>query len=160
MGTAFDFTPLYSSMIGVDRMVDLVETALRSEASASYPPYDIEKTGEAAYRISLAVAGFAPTDLEVVVQPNLLVIKGRRTANEGQGARTFLHQGLAQRAFERRFELADYVVVRDAVHAHGVLSIDLAREVPEALKPKQILIGVGARRQALEVKPAKTRKAA
>ncbi|MBO9545790.1 Hsp20 family protein [Caulobacter sp.] len=160
MSTAFDFAPLYSSMIGVDRMVDLVETALRTEASASYPPYDIEKTGEAAYRISLAVAGFAPKDLEVVAEPNLLVIKGRRAANEGQGARTFLHQGLAQRAFERRFELADYVVVKDAVHAHGVLSIDLAREVPEALKPKQIPIGVGARQQVLALKPAKTRKAA
>lgn len=160
MSTPFDFTPLYSSMIGVDRMVDLVETALRTEASASYPPYDIEKTGEAAYRISLAVAGFAPTDLEVVAQRNLLVIKGRRTANDGQGARTFLHQGLAQRAFERRFELADYVVVKDAAHAHGVLSIDLVREVPEALKPKQVAIGVGARQQALELKPAKARKAA
>ncbi len=160
MSTAFDFTPLYSSMIGVDRMVDLVETALRTEASASYPPYDIEKTGEAAYRISLAVAGFAPTDLDVVAEPNLLVIKGRRAANEDQGARTFLHQGLAHRAFERRFELADYVVVKDAVHAHGVLSIDLAREVPEALKPKQIPIGQGASQSVLELKPAKTRKAA
>ena len=160
MSTAFDFTPLYSSMIGVDRMVDLVETALRTEASAGYPPYDIEKTGETAYRISLAVAGFAPTDLEVVAQPNLLVIKGRRSASEEQGARTFLHQGLAQRAFERRFELADYVVVKEATHAHGVLSIDLAREVPDALKPKQIPIGVGARQQALELKPAKIRKAA
>lgn len=160
MSNAFDFTPLYSSMIGVDRMVDLVETALRTEASASYPPYDIEKTGEAGYRISLAVAGFAPTDLEVVAQPNLLVIKGKRAASEGQGPRTFLHQGLAQRAFERRFELADYVVIKDAVHAHGVLSIDLAREVPEALKPKQIPIGPGARQQALELKPAKARKAA
>ncbi|MBI1684233.1 Hsp20 family protein [Caulobacter hibisci] len=91
---------------------------------------------------------------------NLLVIRGRRAANEDQGARTFLHQGLAHRAFERRFELADYVVVKEAVHDHGVLSIDLVREVPEALKPKQIAIGVGARQQALELKPAKTRKAA
>lgn len=160
MSTAFDFTPLYRSMIGVDRMVDLVETALRTEASASYPPYDIEKTGEDAYRISLAVAGFAPTDLQVVAEPNLLLIKARRAASEGQGTRTFLHQGLAHRAFERRFELADYVVVKDAVHAHGVLSIDLVREVPEALKPKQIPIGVGARQQTLALKPAKTRKAA
>lgn len=160
MSTAFDFTPLYSSMIGVDRMVDLVETALRTEASAGYPPYDIEKTGEDAYRISLAVAGFAPTDLEIVVEPNLLVITGRRVANEGQGARTFLHQGLAQRAFERRFELADYVVVKEARHAHGVLAIDLAREVPEALKPRQIPISLGATQQALELERAKVRKAA
>jgi molecular chaperone IbpA len=160
MSTAFDFSPLYSSMIGVDRMVDLVETALRTEASASYPPYDIEKTGDAAYRISLAVAGFAPKDLEVVAEPNLLVIRGRRAANEDQGARTFLHQGLAHRAFERRFELADYVVVKDAVHDQGVLSIDLVREVPEALKPKQVPIGIDARQAALALKPAKTRKAA
>jgi len=160
MSTAFDFTPLYSSMIGVDRMVDLVETALRTGASASYPPYDIEKTGEDSYRISMAVAGFAPTELEVVAEPNLLVIKGKRAASEGDGARSFLHQGLAQGAFERRFELADHVVVKDASHAHGVLAIDLARETPEALKPKQIPIGVGARQQVLELKPSKTRKAA
>ncbi|MDR6624459.1 Hsp20 family protein [Caulobacter segnis] len=160
MSNAFDFTPLYSSMIGVDRMVDLVETALRTEAGASYPPYDIEKTGEDSYRISLAVAGFAPSDMEIVAEPNLLVIKGRKTTSEGQGARTFLHQGLAQRAFERRFELADYVVVKDASHAHGVLSVDLAREVPEALKPRQIPIGVGGVQPALDLKPAKVRKAA
>ncbi|PIB89988.1 heat-shock protein [Caulobacter sp. FWC2] len=160
MSTAFDFTPLYSSMIGVDRMVDLVETALRTGASTSYPPYDIERTGEDAYRISLAVAGFAPADLEITTEPNLLVIRGQKAASEGQGARTFLHQGLAQRAFERRFELADYVVVKDATHAHGVLSIDLAREVPEALKPRQIRIAVGADQRALPLEPAKTRKAA
>ncbi|AYV49688.1 heat-shock protein [Caulobacter flavus] len=160
MSTTFDFTPLYSSMIGVDRMADLVETALRAEASASYPPYDIEMTGETAYRISLAVAGFAPTDLEVIAEPNLLMIKGRKAASEGQGARTFLHQGLAQRSFERRFELADYVVVKHAAHADGVLTIDLAREMPEALKPRQIPIGTGARQQALQLRPAKTRTAA
>lgn len=160
MSTAFDFTPLYSSMIGVDRMIDLVETALRSGASASYPPYDIEKTGEDSYRISLAVAGFAPTDLEIVATPNLLVIKGKRASSEGQGARTFLHQGLAQRAFERRFELADFVVVKDARHAHGVLSIDLARETPEALKPRQVPIRVSALPQAPPQKPARIRNAA
>lgn len=160
MSTAFDFTPLYSSMIGVDRMVDLVETALRTEPGASYPPYDIEMTGEDTYRISLAVAGFAPTDLEIVAEPNLLVIKGRRAANEGRGARTFLHQGLAQRAFERRFELADYVVVKKASHAFGVLVIDLVREVPEALRPRQIPIGLGAPQQALELKAAQARNAA
>ncbi len=160
MSRTFDFTPLYSSMIGVDHMVDLVETALRTSAGAHYPPYDIEKTGEEAYRISLAVAGFAPTDLEITTEANLLVIKGNKGASEGQGARTFLHQGLAQRAFERRFELADHVVVKGAAHAHGVLSIDLAREIPEALKPRQIPIGWGADRPALELKSATPRKAA
>lgn len=160
MSSAFDFAPLYSSMIGVDRMVDLVETALRTSASPHYPPYDIEKTGEDAYRISLAVAGFSPSELEISTEPNLLVVKGHKAPGEGQGARTFLHQGLAQRAFERRFELADYVVVKGAAHAHGVLSIDLAREVPEALKPRQIPIGSGAARPALDLKAAKPRKAA
>ncbi|MBO9707936.1 MAG: Hsp20 family protein [Caulobacter sp.] len=142
MSTTFDFSPLYSSMIGVDRMADLVESALRAETHTSYPPYDIEKTGEDSYRISLAVAGFTPTDLEITAQPNLLVIRGRK-ADEGEGARTFIYQGLAQRAFERRFELADYVIVKDAACADGVLSIDLVRQVPEALKPRQVPIGAG-----------------
>lgn len=160
MSTAFDFAPLYSSMIGVDRMVDLVETALRTSAAGQYPPYDIEKTGEDAYRISLAVAGFAPADLAISTQANLLVIKGKPAAGEEKGSRTILHQGLAQRAFERRFELADHVVVKGAAHVHGILSIDLARELPEALKPRQIPIGSGGERVALLSKPAKPRKAA
>ncbi len=160
MSTAFDFTPLYSSMIGVDRMIDRVETALRNPAGGSYPPYDIEKTGENAYRISLALAGFAPDELEVTAEPNLLVVKGHRRADPTLEERTFLHRGLALRAFERRFELADYVVVKDAVHAHGVLSIELAREVPEALKPRQVRIAHDADRAALAPKPGKVRKAA
>jgi molecular chaperone IbpA len=160
MSTAFDFTPLYSSVIGVDRMVDLVESALRTGTSAAYPPYDIEKTGEDSYRISLAVAGFAPADLEITAEPNLLMIKGRKSEADGQGARTFIHQGLAQRAFERRFELADYVIVRDAAYAHGVLSVDLARDVPEALKPRQIPIGASAHDRAPAVQSAKARRAA
>lgn len=160
MGAGFDFTPLYSSMVGVDHMVDLVETALRTQAGVAYPPYDIEKTAENGYRISLALAGFAPEELDVVAQPNLLVVKGRKADGDGQGARTFVHQGLAKRSFERRFELADYVVVKAASHAFGVLSIDLAREVPDALKPRQVPIGVGAGAQALALKPAKARQAA
>ena len=160
MSTAFDFSPLYSSMIGVDRMVDLVESALRTGSNAAYPPYDIEKVGEDRYRICVAAAGFGPEDLEITAEPNLLVIRGRRAASDREAGRTFLHQGLAQRAFERRFELADYVVVKDAVHAHGVLSIDLAREVPEALRPRQVPIGVARIDQAPVLKPAKPRKAA
>lgn len=160
MSTAFDVTPLYSSLIGVDRSLDFLETALRAEASANYPPYDIEKIGEDRYRISLAAAGFASTDLEVFVQPNLLVIRGAKGASQGQAVRAFLHQGLAQRAFERRFELADYVVVKDAIHARGVLTVNLAREAPEALKPKQIPIALGESHQALEDRSATTRKAA
>lgn len=141
MRTAYDFSPLYRSMIGVDRMADLIEAAMRSEGDVNYPPYDIEKTGEDAYRITMAAAGFRSDELEIISQPNLLVVAGRKAkAEEG---RTFLHRGIAGRNFERRFELADHVVVRSADHADGVLTIDLAREVPEALKPRRIPIGLG-----------------
>jgi len=141
MRTAYDFSPLYRSMIGVDRMADLIEAAMRSEGDMNYPPYDVEKTGEDAYRIAMAAAGFRPDELGITGQPNLLVVVGRKAkAEEG---RTFLHQGIAARNFERRFELADHVVVRSAAYADGVLTIDLVREVPEALKPRHIPIGPG-----------------
>ena len=142
MRTAYDFSPLYRSVIGVDRMAGLIETAMRSDGDGGYPPYDIEKTGEDSYRITLAAAGFRPEELEVAAQPNLLLVTGRKA--KGDGVRTFLHQGIAQRGFERRFELADYVVVRSAGYADGLLSIDLVREVPEALKPRRIEISQGA----------------
>lgn len=141
MRTAYDFSPLYRSMIGVDRMADLIEAAMRSEGDVSYPPYDIEKTDEDAYRITMATAGFAPHELEITSQPNLLVVAGRRAKVEED--RTFLHRGIAGRNFERRFELADHVLVQSAAYADGVLTIDLAREVPEALKPRRIPIGPG-----------------
>jgi molecular chaperone IbpA len=138
MRTAFDFTPLYRSVIGVDRMADLIETAMRSEGDPTYPPCDIEKTGEDSYRITLAVAGFRPDDLELTAQPNLLVVTGRKDKPDEE--RAYLHRGIAQRAFQRRFEMADYVVVKNAAYADGLLVIDLAREVPEALKPRSIPI--------------------
>jgi molecular chaperone IbpA len=139
MRTAYDFSPLYRSMIGVDRMADLIDTAMKSGGDSNYPPYDIEKTAEDAYRITLAVAGFAPEELDITAQPNLLIVTGRK--NRDDQGRAFLHRGIAGRNFERRFELADYVVVKTADYAHGVLSIDLAREVPEALKPRRVEIG-------------------
>ncbi len=139
MRTAYDFSPLYRSMIGVDRLADLVETAMRSEGDAHYPPYDIEKTGEDAYRITLAAAGFKPEELEINAQPNLLVVAARQ--DKAEEGRTFLHRGIAHRSFERRFELADHVVVKSAAYADGVLAIDLVRETPEALKPRRIPIG-------------------
>ncbi len=138
MRTAYDFSPLYRSVIGADRMANLIETAMRTGGDTNYPPYDIEKTGDDAYRITLAAAGFSPEELELTAQPNLLIVAGRKaTQDEG---RTYLYRGIAGRDFERRFELADYVVVKSADYAHGVLSIDLAREVPEALKPRRIEI--------------------
>ncbi len=139
MRTAYDFSPLYRSVIGVDRMANLIETAMRSGGDGAYPPYDIEKTGEDAYRITLAAAGFSPDELEIVAQPNVLLVTGQKVKDpEG---RTFLHRGIAGRNFERKFELADFVVVKAANYAHGLLSIDLAREVPEALKPRRVEIG-------------------
>ena len=139
MRQTYDFSPLYRSMIGVDRMADLIETAMRTEGDRSYPPYDIEKTADDAYRITLATAGFAEADLEITAQPNLLIVAGRKAETGDAGA--YLHRGLAQRAFERRFELADYVVVKAANYADGLLTIDLVREIPEALRPRRIEIG-------------------
>lgn len=137
MRTTFDLTPLYRSMIGVDRMADLIDTALQSEGdTTNYPPSDIEKTGDDAYRVTLATAGFKPDELEVVAEPNLLVVTGRKTKVDD--GRTYLYRGIAGRSFERRFELADYVVVKGAAYTDGVLTIELAREVPEALKPHKI----------------------
>lgn len=141
MRVAYDFSPLYRSMIGADRMASLVESAMRHEGEA-FPPYDIEKTDENAYRITVAAAGFAPDELELTAQPNLLVIAGRKAGSDE--GRNYLHRGIAARAFERRFELADYVIVKDAVFADGLLSIELVREVPEALRPRRIQIASSA----------------
>jgi molecular chaperone IbpA len=128
-------------MIGVDRMADLIDTAMRSEGDSNYPPYDIEKTGDDSYRLTVAAAGFSDSELEITAQPNLLVVTGRKDqADEG---RAFLHRGIAGRNFVRRFELADYIVVKSADYANGLLSITLAREVPEALKPRRIDINPG-----------------
>ncbi len=143
MRTAYDFSPLYRSVIGVDRMANLIEAAMRSEGGETYPPYDIEKTGEDSYRVKLAAAGFAPEELELIAQPNLLVVTGRKKAEETTDERTYLHRGIAGRNFERRFELADYVVVKSAHFTNGLLSIELVREVPEALRPRRVEISTG-----------------
>jgi molecular chaperone IbpA len=143
MRTAYDFSPLYRSMIGVDRMANLIETAMKSEGGDAYPPYDIQKTGEDTYRVRLAAAGFSPEELELTAQPNLLIVAGRKKTDEEAEARTYLHRGIAGRNFERRFELADYVVVKSATFTNGLLSIDLAREVPEALRPRRVEISAG-----------------
>jgi molecular chaperone IbpA len=141
-------------MIGVDRMADLIEMSMRSASDRAYPPYDIEKTGDDAYRITIATAGFRPEDLEITAQPNLLVVTGRK--DDADEARQFLHHGLAGRSFEHRFELADYVVVRAADYANGLLAIDLAREAPEAMRPRRIAIAAqpsGAKRRLLDSRP-------
>ena len=140
----YDFTPLYRSAVGFDRLAGLLESAARTSQENGWPPYNIETTGENAYRIEIAVAGFTPDELSLEVKENLLTVTGRRSANDDAGAgRTYLHRGLAERDFERRFQLADYVVVRGADLVNGLLSIELVRELPEALKPRRIEIGTG-----------------
>lgn len=132
-----DFSPLYRSVVGFDRLAQLLETASVDQATG-YPPYNIERTDENAYRIEIAVAGFRAEELNIEVKENLLTVQGRKTANDAE--RRFLHRGLAERDFERRFQLADYVIVTDARLADGLLSIALRRELPEALKPRRIEI--------------------
>ncbi len=130
-----DFSPLYRSVVGFDRLAALLDAAAAGESSG-YPPYNIETVGEDAYRIEIAVAGFKPDELNLEVKENVLTVQGRKAANDD--SRRFLHRGLAERNFERRFQLADYVVVTDANLQDGLLSISLKREVPEAKKPRRI----------------------
>lgn len=139
----FDLSPLFRSTVGFDRLSRLFDTAFQvDEGTQSYPPYNIEKVGENAYRVTMAVAGFGEEDLEIVSTENSLVVKGR-TKKEADGT-AYLHRGIAGRAFERRFQLADYVQVKGAALANGMLHIELVREVPEAMKPRTIAITTGA----------------
>ena len=139
----FDLAPLYRATVGFDQIADLMDRVLADGAgtAASYPPYNIEKTGEDAWRISIAVAGFTEEDLSVETRENALIVAGRKRP-EPEG-RVYLHRGIATRAFERRFHLADHVHVRGATHVDGMLHVDLLREVPEALKPRRIEIARG-----------------
>lgn len=143
---SFDFAPLYRATVGFDRIADLMDRVLTTDvAQPSYPPYNIEKTDENAYRISVAVAGFIPDELTVEVKEATLVIAARKAEDT---PRQFLHRGIATRAFERRFALADHMRVTAALHEHGMLHIDLVREMPEALKPRRIEIARGMAQQA------------
>ncbi len=135
----FDFAPLNRATIGFDQIADLMDRVLTNDpAQNSYPPYNIEKTAEDTYRISIAVAGFSDADLSVEVKENSLVVSARK-ADDGQ-EHTYLHRGIATRAFERRFHLADHIRVTGASHENGLLHIELQREIPEALKPRRIEI--------------------
>jgi molecular chaperone IbpA len=160
MRTNFDFSPYRRSTVGFDRLFDLLETSARLETEG-YPPFDIEQEGEDRYRITVAVAGFRPDEIEIVAQNNLLTVTGRK-GEEADKAR-YLHRGIATRAFERRFQLADFVVVQDASFDNGLLRITLQREVPEAMKPRRIAINgaspSAAAGERLEA-PVEPRKAA
>lgn len=148
---SFDLAPLYRATVGFDRIADLMDRALSADvAQPTYPPYNIEKTAEDAYRISIAVAGFTPDELSVEVKDGALHVAARKTP-EAEG-KTFLHRGIATRAFDRRFALADHVRVTGATHEHGMLHIDLVRETPEALKPRRIAISRPTDAPALQAK--------
>jgi molecular chaperone IbpA len=139
----FDLTPFYRSTVGFDRLFNLLDQA-NGDASG-YPPYNIERTGENAYRISVAVSGFAPNELSIVAKENTLTIKGEKVANEnGKDKSEVLYRGIAARAFERAFQLADFVQVKNASLEHGLLHVDLVREIPEAKKPRTIPIATSA----------------
>ncbi|MBX7515294.1 Hsp20 family protein [Qipengyuania sp. GH38] len=135
----FDTTPYRRSTVGFDRLFDLMERQARNAGGDNYPPFNIERRGDDEYRITLAVAGFRPEDLDITAQQNLLTINGRKRDDQPDG--DMLHVGIANRGFERRFDLADYVRVENADLKDGMLVIDLVREVPEAMKPKKIAIG-------------------
>lgn len=138
MRTNFDFSPYRRSTVGFDRLFDLLETSMRTDATDGYPPFDIVKDGEDSYRITLAVAGFRPDEIEIVVQQNQLTVTGKRSEDAEQGE--YLHRGIDTRAFERRFQLADFIEAGDARFESGMLSIQLKRVVPEAAKPRKISI--------------------
>jgi len=144
---AFDLTPLYRATVGFDQVADLMDRALANDVGqTTYPPYNIEKTDDDAWRISIAVAGFSDDDLAIEVKDRGLHVTGRKSADEAE--RTYLHRGIATRAFERRFHLADHVKVTGASHENGMLHIDLTREVPEALKPRRIAISSDTKKDA------------
>jgi molecular chaperone IbpA len=151
----FDFSPLFRSTIGFDRMARLVDAATHGDSTAlSYPPYNIEKTGEDSYRLTMAVAGFSQSELDITVHEGTLIVTGKAETHEETGR--YLHRGIARRAFERRFSLADHIKVTGASMDNGLLHVDLVREVPEAMKPRQIKIGAGgpSRPQVVEQKQA------
>jgi len=151
----FDFSPLFRSTIGFDRLARLVDAATQVDGAAqAYPPYNIEKTGEDAYRLTMAVAGFAQNELDITVHEGNVLVTGKAQKEEANGR--FLHRGIARRAFERRFSLADHIKVTGASLDNGLLHVDLVREVPEAMKPRQIKIAGGepTRPQVTEQKQA------
>ena len=150
----FDLAPLYRSTVGFDQLFSMLDNAAGFDAAPGYPPYNIERTGENDYRISVAVAGFAENELSIESKENTLTIKGEKQAKEEVNGEV-LYQGIAARAFERQFQLADYVTVKSATLENGLLHVDLVREIPEAKKPRQIPIGNGqAQAQVVDAKVA------
>ena len=151
-----DYSPFYRSIVGFDRLANLIDAASKAEPSNGYPPYNIEQLGENDYRIELAVAGFGDEDLFVEVQENVLTVSGRKAERSGEEAPNYLHRGIAERAFERRFHLADHVSVTGAELKNGLLLINLEREIPEAAKPRRIEIdSTGGKSKTIEGRKSK-----
>ena len=151
----YDLAPFYRSTVGFDRLLAMLDKAVGAEQNApSYPPYNIERTGENAYRITLAVAGFSDKDISLEAKQNTLTVKGEKQAKADEKKGEVLYQGIAARAFERVFQLADYVQVKAATLENGLLHVDLARELPEKMKPRQIRIGSPAESKVIETKAA------
>jgi molecular chaperone IbpA len=138
---SFDLSPLYRSTVGFDRLFNMMDQMSNVENANGYPPYNIERTGENAYRITMAIAGFGEKDLTIEVKENTLSIHGEKSVAEGEERGEVLYRGIAERSFDRRFQLADHVEVRGAALENGLLHVDLVREIPEALKPRTIEIG-------------------
>ena len=156
----FDFSPLYRSTVGFDHFADLIDRAFTGDVSQNtYPPFNIEKTAEDAYCISIAVAGFAEDDLNVETRDNQLLVSARKSEEAQTEDKSYLHRGIAQRAFEKRFQLADHVVVTGATVENGMLHVDLVREMPEALKPRRIEIASHKTISAETVKKAVSKAA-
>jgi len=147
---AYDLSPLFRQTVGFDRVFNTLAQSGGFEAAPNYPPYNIERTAENAYRVTLAVAGFSRGDLSIETRENALTIRGAQDQKEAEPARDFLHQGIAARAFERRFQLADHVVVTGATLENGLLYVDLVREIPEAQKPRKIEIGAAQAEKSVE----------
>ncbi len=149
----FDLSPLYRSTVGFDRLFNLLDGVSNGDAQP-YPPYNIERTGENAYRVTMAVAGFSENDLEVQAKENVLTVTGEKKEEKQEGTTEVLYRGIAARAFERRFQLADHVEVRGASLENGLLHIDLVREIPEAMKPRKISIGSSKTSKQIDAKAA------
>ena len=141
MRTNFDFTPYRRSTVGFDRLFDMLESNQRTDSADGYPPFDLRRDGDDSYQITLAVAGFRPDEIEIVAHQNQLTVSGKKNEQGEDGS--YLHRGIAARPFERRFQLADFVEVRSAAFEHGLLTIALRREIPEAMKPRKIEIDGG-----------------
>jgi molecular chaperone IbpA len=146
MRNSFDFAPYRRSTVGFDRLFDMLESSAGGQNGENYPPFDLIRAGDNEYRIDLAVAGFKPEEIDITAHQNVLIVSGRKKDEAGEHGSNYIYRGIATRSFERRFALADHVQVRDADLRDGLLSIDLVREIPEAMKPRKISIN-GAKQQ-------------